>query len=864
MSADGETSDAGENKPLFPIVAVGASAGGFEATSELLGALSDETGVALVLVHHLDPTQESHLANRLASKTQLSVQEATDGARVAPDNVYIIPPASQMEIRDGVLRLEPREPGRGHHNIIDRFFRSLAEDRGNSAIGVILSGTLSDGVHGLREIKAAGGFTFAQDRASAAYPDMPNNAVEAGHVDFVLPPTEIARELSRLGSHPLVASSQDPADQGVLASTEHGFQEIFRILREQTGVDFSHYKRSTLQRRIHRRMMANRKETLEDYLAYLREHPAEANKLYDEILITVTRFFRDEGIYEVLRDEVFPELVKDRPQDEPIRIWVPACATGEEPYSLAIALVEYLEAEGLDHPIQIFGTDVSDRSIETARQGVYPESVSEDISEERLQRFFTREGTDYVISKSIRGMCIFAVQDVTRDPPFSKIDLVSCRNLLIYLEAELQRRVVAVLHYALASPGFLVLGSSENVRAGEKLFQALHGDQHIFRKREGVPSPLFNELPRIFPPSTGAPSGGQPRKGSWSEEDLEQAINETMLEQYSPPGLVINENLEILEFRGATGPYIEHTPGQASLNVMKAARQRLGLAIRSAVDEAKQTGEPITREEVDHGGTDGSQRVDIVVHPLRGPSPDEPYFLVVLEPREKDAEARVGKSGEGGKAGFFERLFGSTHEGEATDERVERLENELAATREYLDSVVEEYEATNEELRSANEEALSSNEELQSTNEELETAKEELQSTNEELKTLNEEIQQRNEDIQKVNNDLINLLNSVSIPILMLGPDLRIRRWTPKAEEMLNLIPADMGRPLTDINHSLEVDNLKEKILDVLDSLHVEVFQIKDDEGRSYELQIHPYRTSDNKIDGAVLVLLGGTGSPAP
>ena len=834
----------------FPIVGIGASAGGLEAFGALLAALPAHPGVAFVFIQHLDPKHQSLLPEILSRPTRMEVREAQEGMRVRPDHVYIIPPNTNLTISRGTLRVLPRSTTRGQHLPVDLFLRSLAEDQKNKAIGVILSGTASDGALGLKAIKAEGGIAFAQDEQSAKYDGMPRSAVEAGVVDFVLPPKGIARELERFGRHPYLTSLKAAASEEILPENRDSLAEIFQLLHKAFDTDFTEYKDTTIRRRIKRRMVLRKVEELHAYVQFLREHPDEVEALYYDILINVTSFMRDPGTFDALRVKVFPAILGSHGQDAPLRIWVPGCATGEEAYSIAICLLEFLGTKGVAPPIQIFGTDVSQSAIQKARTGTYLENIALDVSPDRLRRFFVQvKGGGYQISKSVRDLCVFAQHDMIKDAPFSRLDLVSCRNLLIYLGPVLQRKILPMFHYALQPHGFLMLGSSETVGSFTHQFHLVDKKNKIYAKKETVTRPrldfplVHGALDRVAGVDRG--SGSEARPGFDPLKEADRIVHA----HYAPPGVLLNDEMEVLQFRGHTSDYLEPAPGAARFDVMSMAREGLLPDLRGAIHEARKRSAPVRREGIRVKAGDRFKLVHLSVHPIRAPHRAGQFFLVLFEePAASPAEAQD-------KRRPVPRAAGKA--GTVRDRREsEGLRRELAAAKDYLQSSVEAQQATNEELKAANEEILSSNEELQSTNEELETAKEELQSGNEELTTLNEELQNRNLELSQVNNDILNLLNSINIPVVMLGPDLRIRRFTPQAEKVLNLIPGDMGRPITDIRLNINLPDLDELLLQTIDTVSDRHLEVQDKQGRWYSLWIRPYKTSDNKIDGAILVFV--------
>jgi two-component system CheB/CheR fusion protein len=638
---------------------------------------------------------------------------------------------------------------------------------------------------------------------------------------------------------------------------EDALYKVFIMLRSAFGVDFTYYKHTTIRRRIMRRMVLHKIEGLDKYIKFLQNNPAELNALYQDILITVTNFFRDAEEFEALKENVFPNIVKNRAPDAPIRVWTPGCSTGEEAYSIAISWVEFLKEAATSTPIQIFATDVNDKAIEKARAGVYPESITADVSPERLRRFFTKVDGGYQINKSIRDMCVFARQDVTKDPPFSKMDLISCRNVLIYLGPVLQKKVIPLFHYALSSPGFLLLGTSETVGSFSDLFTLADKKHKIYAKKATATRPAFDFVIGDYGvEKVNAGRGiGKPSEIEYGGFDIRKETDRIILNKYSPAGITINENLEILQFRGHTGAYLEPMPGVASLNLLKMVREDLAHDVRSAIQEAKKKGANVRREGLRFRRNGQIRLVNLDVMPVAPPHSKERFFLVLFEEAESSIRHAL-EQGESGKTISRKKKSAAEAKQEISSSEVARLRQELDDTRAYLQATIEEQDATNEELRSANEEIWSANEELQSTNEELETAKEELQSANEELPTVNEEMQNRNVELNQLNNDLNNLFGSINIPIVMLGQDMRIRRFTSPAEKALNLIPTDVGRPISDIKPNVEIPDLERLVLNVVETLEIVEQEVQDREGHWYSLRVRPYRTADNKIDGVVMALV--------
>ena len=842
---------ASENHEGLLIAAIGASAGGIEAFNELLKNLPADTGMAFVLVQHLDPKHHSMLTELVSKQTTMPVDEVADGMRVQSNHVYVIPPNATMTISNHTLQLAPRSKAPAVQMTIDRFMRSLAKAQGNRAIGVILSGYGSDGTLGMAEIQAQGGVTFAQE--DAKFDSMPRSAIAAGYADYVLPPKGIARELTRIARHPYITTAHI-AEIDVTSAADSGLGAIFQSLRKATGVDFTQYRQTTILRRIHRRMVVHKIDKIEDYVKFLRANPAETKALHQDMLINVTSFFRNPQLFEGLKTLVFPRILKNRAPDEAIRIWTPGCASGEETYSLAIALLEFLGARAARTSIQFFGTDVSEPGIVKARAGLFPENIQSDVSPERLRRFFTNAENMYRISKNIRDMCIFAQHNVLDDPPFSQMDIISCRNLLIYLEPSSQSRVISLLHYALRFGGFLVLGTSEGIGTGSHLYATEDRALKIFSKK-GLPARqlVTFSLNRPFERGESVPAPPLPRpREMFNYVDAQKEFDRRLLTHYAPAAAFINDDLEIIHSRGNISRYFKLAPGRASLNILKMAREGLLTDLRSAISRAKKDNVPVRKENVlikagngngaGTAATEATRLVNFEVAPIRMGKMKEHYFMVIFDDAPPKASPRKGHP--------------PLREAESQSGRIMKLEQELAATKEYLQSVIETQEAMNEELQAANEEILSSNEELQSTNEDLETAKEELQSANEELSTVNDELRSRNADLSPVNNDLTNLLANVGVAAVLVGSDLVIRRFTSQAQPIFGLIPADVGRPLSNINPTVEIPEFREIVLRAISEAHAIDTKATDKSGTSYFVRVSPYRVAEHRIDGAVIVAI--------
>ena len=819
-----------------PIVAFGASAGGLEAFAEILKDLPPDLGAAVVLVLHLAPDRESVVSELLPRWTSMPVAVAVEGMPVEQNYIYVIPPDRRMTLAAGALHLEPRA---GLYHPIDYFFRSLAKELGSRAIAVILSGMATDGTLGAAAIQGEGGVVLAQAPESAKHDSMPRRAIEAGYVDAALQPAQLAAEVVRLCRDPYISEPARREESG--GKSDAGMGEILSVVRKATGIDFAHYKQATLSRRIERRIAFRNSPGIREYAMSLRDDPGEVRELFNDLLINVTGFFRESETFDALKQIVLPRLLAGHGAADAVRVWVPGCSSGEEVYSLAIALTEYMNAAGEHFPIQVFGTDISEPALAKARGGRYPEGVAADISPERLRNFFNRVEGHYQINKSIRELCVFARQNVVKDPPFSHLDLISCRNLLIYLDAILQAKVLRLFHYGLNPNGYLILGSSESVGRMAGLFEPVEGRQRFYSRRPG-PQPqaeTIRELEhpqwtQIVPKSPATPH----------PEGHREVVEQPLLAKKAAAAVLVDENLEVVQFRGETAAYLERTSDEATLNLLQLTRSGLDAELRKLVAKAAQRSGTVHSSTLSLADKGEVRHLRLSITPIITPVSGRRQYVVMFEAVQSD-ESEAAISANGKRAGGRRRIA--------------QLEADLIATKEHLRAVLENHQATLEELRSSNEEAQSASEELQSTNEELLTAKEELQSTNEELNTVNEELRGRNWELTQSNSDLVNLLASVNIPILMVASDLRIRRFTPQAEKLLNLLPTDVGRPIGDFRPKIEVPRLEERLRDAIDSLTTVDVDVRDSEGKSYSMSIRPYRTTDNRIDGAVLALFDVT-----
>ncbi|NTU78401.1 MAG: PAS domain S-box protein [Chloroflexales bacterium] len=839
----------------FPIVGIGASAGGLAAFEAFFSAMPSEPepGMAFVLVQHLAPDHKSILTDLVQRYTQMQVFEVTDGMLVQPNCAYIIPPNHDLALLNGTLQLLAPSAPRGMRLPIDFFFRSLAQDQRERAICIVLSGTGSDGTLGLRAVKGEGGMAMAQDPDSTEYDGMPRSAIATGLIDHVLPPAAMPAQLVAYAAHAFGDRSRPLAAPAPKIQDTLG--KICVVLRAQTGHDFSQYKTNTLVRRVERRMALHQIERADDYLQYLRHEPGEAEGLFRDLLIGVTSFFRDPEAFAILQDQVIPRLFAGKRIDQAVRVWVCGCSTGEEAYSLAILIQERLETLRQPIKVQIFATDVDGRAIDQARSGVFPASIAADISPERLARFFVQdsESSLYRIHKTIRDLLIFSEQDVIKDPPFSRLDLLCCRNLLIYLNPELQRKLIPLFHYALSPGGVLFLGTSETVGDFVTLFTPLERKWKLYLRQDDASGAAHPTLGELTPaPADGAFQPQRPRgaQRGGAPPNLRVLTEQSLLAHYGAAGVLITDRGEILHIYGRTGNYLEPASGDAGLNILPMAReglrQELTIALRKAVVQkapARYTGLRVR--------TNGAYTtVNLTVRPVAlGPEGATPadLFLVILE-EVPPADSPIPGS---------PVLSAASEPLPEPDRRVATLEQELRAKEEYLQTTLEEMETSNEELRSTNEELQSVNEELQSTNEELETSKEELQSVNEELATVNAELQNKVTDLLQVNNDMNNLLAGTGVGTLFIDFQLRIARFTPAITQVINLIQTDIGRPVGHIvSNLIGYNRLVQDVKAVMDSLIPLEAEVQTQAGAWYLMRIRPYRTLDNVIEGAVLTFV--------
>jgi two-component system CheB/CheR fusion protein len=828
-----EPSDPTAAKGAFPIVGIGASAGGLEALEQFLGGVPAGSGMAFVIVQHLDPTHKGIMPELLQRATPMKVAQVKDRTRVRPDCVYVIPPNKDLSVLHGVLHLlAPAEP-RGLRLPIDLFLRSLAQDRLEHSIGVILSGMGSDGTLGLRAIKEKAGVALVQEPATAKFDGMPRSVIDAGLADIVAPAGELPEKImAYLRRKPLLIAPTE-AETGDKAQST--LEKVVILLRAQTGHDFSLYKRNTLYRRIERRMGIHQIGKMATYVRYLQENPQELDLLFKELLIGVTSFFRDAAAWEQMREQSVPELLASRPAGQAVRAWVPGCSTGEEAYSLAIVLKEALEAIKPRKPfaIQVFATDLDRDAIDKARQGFFSENIASDVSPERLSRFFAKEDRGYRVRKEIREMVIFAPQNLIMDPPFTKLDILSCRNLLIYLTLEVQKKLIPLFHYSLKPGGILFLGSAETVGSATDLFTPLDGKSRLFRRTESVLRKEAVEFPSSF--SAIPIAAAEARPSPLPSASLQSQADQLILQRYAAPTVIANDKGDILYISGRTGKFLEPAAGKANWNLFAMAREGLRYELAGAFQKALRQKGSATLPGLTIETNGAAQRVDVTVQRIDEPGALLGLVLIVFtEVAAQEAAGRPPKP-------------------HARGSRLEELEQELRQVRAEARTSHEEMQTSQEEFRSANEELQSTNEELQSTNEELTTSKEEMQSLNEELQTVNAELQSKVDELSRASSDMKNLLDSTDIATLFLDKNLSVRRFTAQATKVIKLIPGDVGRPFTDLASKLRYPELAADARQVLRTLAFVEKQISALDSRWFTVRIMPYRTLDDRIDGVVI-----------
>ncbi len=846
------SADSPEGTPArrMPIIGVGASAGGLHALELFFGQVPAQSGAVYVVVQHLDPDKSSLLAELLQRVCALPVRQAEDQTRVQPDHVYVAPPGQELTLLHGTLHLLKPAAARGQNLPIDFFLRALALDQGPLAAGVILSGMGSDGTLGLRALKEKGGAVFVQTPETAHFPAMPRNAVDAELADVVAPPEELPARILAYFAHPLLNQSLGTVGPGA-QQVRGALEKILILVRAQTGHDFSAYKKSTVYRRIQRRMAIHQLREVEEYVHFVRANPVEAELLFKELLIGVTSFFRDGPVWQHIKDEVIPKLLAQYPDGAGLRAWVPACSTGEEAYTLAMVFSEALQAlqPSARYTLQIFATDLDKEAIEKARQGRYADNITADVSPERLERFFSKVPEGYCISKDIRGMVIFAQQSIGVDPPFAKLHLLSCRNLLIYLESDLQQQLMHLFHSSLLPGGYLVLGSAETVGQASKLFATAGAKTRIYRRVGGVSRPGAVGLP-MQGHGSGGGAGHMPAATRLHEEalgstagvvpSLQSLADQVLLRKFAPSAVLANAEGDIVYFSGKTGKFLEPPAGKANLNLFAMARPSLRQPLFEAFTRANRQKETITLDDALLGapGSPG-QAVRITVEPLAEPRSLDGMLMVVFAEMQRALDA----------------LPPGPPSDRAHDAQVAELMRELARAR-------EEHQATREEMQTSQEELKSANEELQSANEELTTSREEMQSMNEELQTVNAELQTRVDALARASDDMENLLNSTDIATLFLDSHLNVRRYTTRATGLIKLIPTDVGRPISDLSTDLQMD-LAGDAAEVLRTLMFREAEVQASGPRWFRVRTMPYRTQDNRIDGVVITFVDITASKA-
>ena len=819
------------NSHAVPVVGVGASAGGIEAFTQLLGAMPSDSGAAFVLVLHLDPTRESQLSSILERHTQMPVAQVEDGMELLADHVYVIAPASDVTLEGDTLRLsEPAQP-RGQGHPIDVLFCSLAKQRRERAVAIVLSGTGTNGTQGIKEIKAAGGLILVEDPSTARFDGMPRSAIGAGMADHVLAPSEMPATVLQYLRHDYVAA---PDGLGALPDQKPGLDQLLGFLRAHSGQDFRNYKPPTMLRRVNRRMSLNNVTSLGDYIEFLRAKPDEVQALLRDLLISVTSFFRDEDAWTTLADVAIAQLVADHAADAPLRVWVPGCATGEEAYSIAMLLTERAEEAHKQFDVKVFASDVLDDNLNVARTGIYPGASVELLPPERIRRFFERLDGSYQVRKNLRDLVVFARQDLLRDPPFSRMDLISCRNLLIYIGTEAQKRILALFHFALREGGYLFLGSAETVGRADDLFETISKKWRIYR-RVGATRHNIVDFPLLGGHTSGSPSSPPPGPSQRVTEIARRAL----LERFAPAAVLLDRRGRVLYFHGETGDYLKQPPGEPTNDLLAMAREGLLVPLRGALHRVLDENQVTSFTSRIRNG-DALRLISVTLSPLAESRSSSGLVLVTFEPDERAAVVQ---------------------EVQATDhpDATAALEQELRSTRADLQGTIERLESVNEELKAANEEATSMNEELQSTNEELETSKEELQSFNEELHSVNSQLQHKISELDRTSNDLANLLSGTEIATLFLDTELRIEWFSPATKQLLDLATSDIGRPIRHFARKFADERMLEDAANVLARLTPMEAEVLSDEGKWFVRRILPYRTQDNRISGLVITFVNIT-----
>lgn len=822
------------------VVGLGASAGGLEAFERFFTNLPIDSNMAFVLIQHLDAEHVSILPELIARYTPMPVLTVTNDMLVEPNHLYVIPSNRNIALQQGKLILSKLEPSRGNRLPIDFFFHSLASDKGERAIGIVLSGTGSDGSQGIEAIRSAGGIVIAQSPESAAYDGMPKSALATGMVDVTLTPEAMPAELLRYSkTREPISTLLTNRDQGEFSDP---LKKIYSLLYGLTRQDFSSYKQSTVIRQIERRMKLNFFNNLNEYVDYLKEKPEELQLLFSNLLIGVTRFFRDPDAFQsLIKQVVIPIIQKDPESEIPIRVWVPACSTGEEAYSVAIAFQEQLEAMKCHRTVQIYATDIDPQAVNQARAGVYRSQIQSDLTKERLQRFFTLDGNLVYVKKSIRDMVVFAVQNLIMDPPFSRLDLITCRNLLIYLEPETQKRIFPLFHYALNPHGYLFLGNAETTGNFVDYFKTLDRRNKIYQKKETAQAGIGDIKFRVFPGNHTVPSHLSIKKEE-SKLGLKKWTENALLDFFSPACVVTDEKFNVLYVQGHTSDYLEPPTGEVTNNVVKMARNRIKMKLSSALRKATSQMTQVQLTSLKYMSNNIEHKIRLTVKPFHNVMGGQTLILIVFE--DLPLESKEKKEHTSASSGVNEDL------------RIAELEQELQLKENYILSTFDDLETANQEVKLVNQDLMSANEELQSTNEELETSKEELQSINEELTTVNTEVQRKNEELSITVNDLNNFLTSTEIATIFLNLDLQIRRFTPTINTIFNLLPGDIGRPIQHFVSNLAYDKMISDCRNVLDTLNSRTVEVQTHQGVWYLMNIRPYRTVENMIDGLVITFV--------
>lgn len=827
-------------KRTFFIAGIGASAGGLEALKVFFDNMSDDCGIAFVIVQHLDPLHKSMLTELLGKHTSMKVCEITDKQIVKPNSVYIIPPNKDLQIYHGTLHLIKPSESRVLRRPIDSFFHSLAEDQKDKAIGIILSGTGTEGALGLKAIKAEGGITIVQNPSTAKFSGMPQSAIVAKVADYILSPEKIPSKLIHYVNKRSIYPTGTTTELTI--PFENQLKKILQIIRNQTGYDFFNYKLNTIMRRTIKRIALSQIDSIDEYITFLKDNPTEVQNLYKEFLIGVTSFFRDKEVFNCVEKKAIPYLLQKCIDKKELRVWVCGCSTGEEAYSLAILFKEALEKSKQYIKVIIFASDIDKDTIAFARSGIYPEGIAADVSSDRLTRYFIKLNNTYQIKKEIREMVVFAHQNVIKDPPFSKMDMITCRNLMIYMNSELQKKIIPVFHYSLNTDGILLLGISESIGENNDLFSAFDSKVKIYKKKNDTlarkPVQSF-ELPNIHQ-QANSPSATQTSFAS-KKMNVSGLTEKILLENYAPPSVIIDKNNDVLYFSGNTGLYLVPPTGEARFSLPEMAKKGLRLHLEPALSKVRSTKSEVKVNDVEVKVNSHFQKINLIVKPVITRDSDTNTLIVIFEPTET-SKKQISKN--------------STVKKDSSNLNFKDLEKELKLTREHLQMAVNELESSNENLQTTNEEFQSSNEELQSTNEELETSREELQSVNEELITVNTELESKIEQLSQSNDDLSNLLRSIEVATVFLDRNLKIKRFTPAATKIFNIIPSDIDRPIAHLTSNLAYKTIDDDVKASLKTLEVKSLEVHSNNGIWYHMRIIPYRTSENIIEGVLITFV--------